>query len=60
MFDNFITAIAPFGYGLILLAGASLAGWVNFSNKYIVGVAVVGFGILFIVNHIYKQLKQDK
>lgn len=60
MFEKFVASIAPFGYALILLAGASLAGWVNFSNKYVVGVGVVAFAILFIVVHITQQLRKEK
>jgi len=60
MFEKFVSAITPFGYTLILLAGASLAGWVDFSNKYIVGIGVVTFAILFIVVHITQQLRKEK
>lgn len=56
MIEKVITAVEPFAITLIIVAGASLAGWVNFSNKFPVGVAVVGFGILLLVKHVYQQV----
>jgi hypothetical protein len=59
MLNKFITAIEPFALTIIILAGASLAGWVTFTNHYVVGVATVACGILLTVNHVYKQLSKD-
>ena len=58
MIDKLVTAIEPFALTVITLAGASLAGWINFTNKYIVGVATVFCGILLIVNHVFKQVSK--
>lgn len=60
MFERIIKAVEPFGFTLIVLVGASLAGWVNFSNQAPVGVTVFGFGILFMVNHIVIRVKEQK
>jgi len=60
MFEKFVTAIEPFALTLIVIAGASLANWIEFSNKYAVGVIVVFCGILLIVSHIVKQIKLNK
>lgn len=59
MFEKLITALEPFGFTVIILAGATLAGWVKFTNSYVVGVAAVGFGILLIVKHIVLQVKKQ-
>lgn len=60
MLEKVITAIEPFAFTLVILAGANLAGWVKFSNTYVVGVAIVFCGILFTVKHVYVQLKSTK
>ena len=52
MFEKLTTALEPFGFTVIILAGATLAGWVEFTNSYVVGVATVGFGILLVVKHV--------
>lgn len=57
MFEKLVTAIEPFALTLIVISGASLAKWVNFSNTYVVGVATVFFGILLTVKHVVLQLK---
>jgi hypothetical protein len=56
-FEKFVTAIEPFALTLTAIAGASLAGWINFSNKYVVGVSVFGFAILLIVKHVFTQVR---
>lgn len=58
-FEKFVTAIEPFALTLIIIAGSSLAGWINFSNKYAVGVATVFFGILLVVKHVFSQLSNQ-
>jgi len=58
MLNKFVTAIEPFALTIIILAGASLAGWINFTNKYVVGIVTVFCGILLVVNHIYKQMSK--
>lgn len=60
MFEKLITAIEPFALTLIIIAGASLAGWIDFSNKYAVGVATVFFGTMLVVKHVYSQIKVNK
>ena len=60
MLDKIVTAIEPFALTIIVLAGASLAGWVTFVNKEVVGIATVFCGILLIVNHISKQVRTPK
>lgn len=57
MFEKLTTALEPFGFTVIILAGATLAGWVEFTNSYVVGVATVGFGILLILKHIVLQVQ---
>jgi len=59
MFGKLVTAIEPFAFTLVILAGATLAGWVDFSNKYAVGVAVVFFGIMLMLNHIVKSISNQ-
>lgn len=58
MLDKIVNAIEPFALTVILLAGASLAGWVSFTNKHIVGTATVFCAILLIVNHVYRQVSK--
>lgn len=57
MFEKLIAAIEPFALTLIVIAGASLAGWIHFSNQYVVGVATVFFGILLTVKHVFTQVR---
>jgi len=56
MLNKVIIATEPFAFTVIILAGASLAGWVSFSNRDIVGIATVFCGILLIINHVVKQI----
>lgn len=56
MLNKIVTALEPFALTVIILAGASLAGWVKFTNTYVVGVATVFCGILLTVNHVRKQI----
>lgn len=64
MFEKTIEAIIPFGLTLIVFAGTTLAGWTTFTNPKLVGILAVGFGVLFIVAHVAKQItsssKDDK
>lgn len=60
MFDKIIKAIEPFGLTTIILAGASMAGWIDFSNDGLIGIIVVGFGILLVLNHILIQIHIKK
>lgn len=60
MFERFVKAITPFALTLIIIAGASLASWIQFSNKYAVGVLVVFFGILLTVSYIVGEIRQPK
>lgn len=60
MFSKLVTAIEPFAFTLVILAGANLAGWVEFSNRDIVGIVVVFLGSLLIIKHIGSHLVQDK
>ena len=60
MFEQLTTALEPFGFTVIILAGATLAGWVKFTNSYVVGVATVGFGILLVIKHIVLQVQNQK
>ena len=53
MFSRIVTAIEPFAFTLVILVGANLAGWVEFSNHGTIGIAVVFFGSLLIVKHIW-------
>lgn len=59
MFNKLVTAIEPFAFTLVILAGANLAGWVEFSNRDIVGIVVVFFGSLLIVKHIVGHITAD-
>ncbi len=59
MFEKLVTALEPFGFTVIILAGATLAGWVKFTNSYVVGIAAVGFGILLIVKHVVLQIQKQ-
>lgn len=60
MFNKLVTAIEPFAFTLVILAGANLAGWVEFSNRDIVGIVIVFFGSLLIVKHIASHLTEDQ
>lgn len=60
MFNKLVTSIEPFAFTLIILAGASMAGWVQFTNSDIVGIAVVFFGSLLIIKHIWAHITADK
>ena len=60
MFEKLVTALEPFGFTVIILAGATLAGWVRFTNSYVVGVAAVSFGILLVIKHIVLQVQNQK
>lgn len=60
MFERTIEAIEPFALTMIILAGANLAGWVQFSNTYLVGVVTVLFGILLMLTHILKRINITK
>jgi hypothetical protein len=57
MFERITKSITPFALMLVLLAGASLTGWVNFSNQYVVGVATVFAGIILVIAHVAEQVK---
>lgn len=50
-YNKLVKASMPFGLTLIVLAGASQAGWVTFVNSDIVGIATVFVGVLLIINH---------
>ena len=60
MFEDILEAIEPFALGLVLFAGASLAGWANFTNPYPVGVAAFAFGILLIIAYIIRRVKSKR
>lgn len=60
MLDKIVTAIEPFALTVIVLAGASLAGWATFVSPHVVGVATVFCGTLLIVNHIVKQVRSSE
>lgn len=59
MFERFVTAIEPFALTLIILSGAALAGWIQVSNHYPVGVATVFCGMLLVVRYIARQMKTE-
>lgn len=56
-FEKIVTSIEPFAFTMVIVSGASLAGWVDFSNKYAVGIAVVFFGILLMLKHIVSSVR---
>lgn len=60
MLDKFLVAIEPFALTFVILAGASLAGWIQFSNRAIVGVVVVFFGLLLVIKHMTTQIRNIK
>ena len=60
MFSKVTGALEPFAFTIIILSGASLTGWVEFSNHYIVGIVTVFCGMLLVVNHIATQVKKPK
>lgn len=59
MFNRLVTSVEPFAFALVILAGANLAGWVEFSNHGIVGVVIVFIGSLLIVKHIVGHIVED-
>jgi hypothetical protein len=56
MLNRIVTAIEPFALTVIILAGASLAGWVKFVNASIIGIVAVFCGLLLVINHVAKQV----
>lgn len=60
MLDKIITTLEPFAIGLVILAGASLAGWVKFSNPYVVGIGATAAGILLMLGYAVKQFRATK
>lgn len=60
MLNKIISAVEPFVAVVVLLAGATLAGWVKWMNARPVGLVAVFCGILLIVNHVYKQFQNPK
>lgn len=60
MFDKILNAVEPYALTLIVLAGASLAGWVEFTNHVVVGYATVFCGILLVVKHFYQTITKKK
>lgn len=60
MLDKILNAIEPFALGVIVLAGASLAGWVTFTNAHAVGVAAVFCGILLIGKYLIQSVRNQK
>jgi hypothetical protein len=60
MFNKLVTAIEPFAFTLVILVGANLAGWVQFSNHGTIGIVVVFLGSLLIVKHIWGHITEDK
>lgn len=59
MFDKITTAIEPFAIAVILLSGSALAGWVQFSNKYTVGIVLVAVGIMLMLKHIVQRVRAN-
>ena len=60
MFDRLLMAIEPFALTLIILAGASLAGWLDFTDAGIVGVATVFVGVLLVIKHVTQTVRTPK
>lgn len=60
MFQKIINSIQPFALTIVILAGANLAGWIKFTNNYVVGVATVFCGVLFTISHIVRQLSDKE
>lgn len=60
MLDKIITALEPFAVTVIILAGASMTHWVQFTNTYAVGVATVFCGILLMLKHLIAQITTKK
>lgn len=60
MLNKLITAIEPFALTLIILSGASLAGWITFSNSDIVGIVTVFAGVLLVIKHVTQRVKEIK
>lgn len=60
MFEKLVTSLEPFAYGIIILSGASMAGYASFTNDHLVGVVTVFFGILLAVKHVVSQIQPKK
>jgi len=61
MFDKIINAINPFALFLVVLAGMSLTGWVQFPGKEVlVGIATVFAGILLIIADIWRKVRPEE
>lgn len=58
MYDKFVTAIQPFAFTIVILAGATLAGWINVTNGKLVGYAAVFCGVMLVINHVVNQVKK--
>lgn len=57
MLDKILNAIEPFALTLIILAGANLAGYVKFSDGKMIGELTIFLGVLLVIKHIGRQLK---
>lgn len=57
MFEKFVTAVEPFGLTVVVLAGLTLTGRIQFADSVIVGYVTVFVGASLIVLHIYRQMK---
>lgn len=58
--DRFLLSIEPFALTLVILAGANLAGWVQFSQRDIVGTVTVFFGVLLMIKHVTTSMRSTK
>lgn len=60
MFEKIVTAVEPFGLTVVVLAGLTLAGRIQFADSVIVGYVTVAVGASLIVVHVTRQLTNDK
>lgn len=58
MLDKALSAIEPFALTVIFLAGASLAGYVKFTNGKMVGEATIFFAVLLIIKHVVGRITE--
>lgn len=59
MYEKIVTTLEPFALTMIILSGANQAGWVQFTNRDIVGYATVLIGVALVINHVVRQVTQS-
>lgn len=57
MFEKLVTAVEPFGLTVVVLAGLTLTGRIQFADSGIVGYVTIFVGAALIVLHVWRQIR---